>query len=409
MKPAPAKRPRRTRRPAAVPPEPLAALLDRVSDGIVVLDADWRYRFVNSAGAAMFGRKPADLLGRHIWTEFPEGRGQPFHLAYERAMATQQPIVLEDYYAPWDRWFENRIYPSPDALTILYHDITDRKRAELELRRERDLTASVMEASPTGIAIIERDGRISYANARAEEILFQSPRRGEGLIDGTDRERDHDASDDPDRERSARLRLGQDGADLRSYGQESDDCGEVQGVGREAESAIGPDCESLDPEEHDVDGEGGAEGKESDSGYRLPHRVGRGEPEREEEKHGAVKRDSDGRHREAPDRGVLRARYLFAAALLPGAAKPLNRCGPHAVVVEEQEPREESTGASEEDGEGKAISAHSGRSLCHDGKRPWYRICRITTDRSSEIEAPFPTRQATSLPSSFPASNATVS
>ena len=28
----------------------------------------------------------AGLIGKHIWTEFPEGVGQPFHRAYERAM-----------------------------------------------------------------------------------------------------------------------------------------------------------------------------------------------------------------------------------------------------------------------------------------------------------------------------------
>src|SRR5687767_13418098 len=79
----------------------LSSLLDQVSDGIVVLDRGWHYRFVNVAGAAMFGRAPRDLVGKHIWTEFPEGVGQPFQLAYERAMTSQKPIVIEDYYQPW--------------------------------------------------------------------------------------------------------------------------------------------------------------------------------------------------------------------------------------------------------------------------------------------------------------------
>src|SRR5687768_11871745 len=92
--------------------------LERVSDGLVALDRAWRYTYVNRQAAGLFGRAPEDLIGRHIWTEFPEGVGQPFHLAYEKAMEDQVFIQMENYYEPWDRWFENRIYPSPDGVSI---------------------------------------------------------------------------------------------------------------------------------------------------------------------------------------------------------------------------------------------------------------------------------------------------
>lgn len=114
-------------------PQP-SAVLERVSDALVALDRNWRYTYVNSQAAALFGRTPDELLGRHIWTEFPEGIGQPFHLAYEKAMADQVVTEIESYYEPWDRWFENRIYPSADGLSIFFHEITERKRAEREAR-----------------------------------------------------------------------------------------------------------------------------------------------------------------------------------------------------------------------------------------------------------------------------------
>jgi signal transduction histidine kinase len=82
----------------------------------------------------MFGRSPEELIGKHIWTEFPEGIGHTFHLNYLKAMDEQHPAYLEEYYPPYDRWFENRIYPSPEGLSIYFHDITDRKRAEQEIR-----------------------------------------------------------------------------------------------------------------------------------------------------------------------------------------------------------------------------------------------------------------------------------
>ena len=121
--------------------EHLANILDRVSDGFVALDSSWRYVYVNQQAATLFGRRPSDLVGRHIWTEFPEGVGQPFHRAYERAMAEQTFIQMENYYEPWNRWFENRIYPSPDGLSIFFHEITERKLAEQAAHESAQLLA----------------------------------------------------------------------------------------------------------------------------------------------------------------------------------------------------------------------------------------------------------------------------
>src|SRR5205809_562797 len=117
----------------------LGNILERISDAFVALDRDWHYTYVNQQAATLFGRRPEDLIGRHIWTEFPEGAGQPFHMAYEKAMAEQVFIQMENYYEPWDRWFENRIYPSPNGLSIFFHEITERKHAEQDAHESAGL------------------------------------------------------------------------------------------------------------------------------------------------------------------------------------------------------------------------------------------------------------------------------
>ena len=104
--------------------------LERITDAFVALDKNWCYTYVNKKAGQMFDREPSQLIGKHIWTEFPEGVGQKFHIAYEKAMSDQQAIRIEEYYSPYKRWFENYLYPSPDGLSIYFHDITDRKLAE---------------------------------------------------------------------------------------------------------------------------------------------------------------------------------------------------------------------------------------------------------------------------------------
>ena len=142
---------RRNGRPAVTQPEGFAfqEAFERVSDAVVALNREWHYTYVNVQAGRLFGRHPDDLVGRHIWTEFPDGVGQKFHLAYEKALADQQPAFIEEYYPPFDRWFENRIYPSPDGLTIYFHDITARKHAERFFTGQM----KILEAISGGVAL----------------------------------------------------------------------------------------------------------------------------------------------------------------------------------------------------------------------------------------------------------------
>jgi len=112
-------------------------VLTSISDGFVALDPNWNYTYVNERGAALLnGSKPEDLIGKHVWTLFPEGVGQSFYWNYQKVMKNREPIVMQEYYPPWNRWFENRIYPSPDGgITIFFTDITDSKKAQERYRQ----------------------------------------------------------------------------------------------------------------------------------------------------------------------------------------------------------------------------------------------------------------------------------
>jgi diguanylate cyclase (GGDEF)-like protein/PAS domain S-box-containing protein len=125
-------------------------VFERITDAYVALDRDWRYTYLNAKACDFFGRRAEDLIGRHIWTEFPEGIGQPFQRAYEQAMAEQRPLQIEAYYAPYDRWFENRIYPSADGLTIYFLDITERKRAEQDLLQHQRMLSQAQQVAHVG-------------------------------------------------------------------------------------------------------------------------------------------------------------------------------------------------------------------------------------------------------------------
>ena len=126
-------------------------VFERVTDAFVALDKNWIYTYVNAKAGELVGRCPEDLIGKHIWTEFPEGVGQPFHLAYERALKEQKVVSFEDYYEPWKRWFENTVHPSDDGLSIYFHDITERKKTEAALRTSEERLRLALAAANQGL------------------------------------------------------------------------------------------------------------------------------------------------------------------------------------------------------------------------------------------------------------------
>ncbi len=134
----------------------LNGVLNRINDGIVALDADQRLTFINHRAAEITGRSAAELMGHSIWDAFPEAISQPFYTAFQRAIDQQSPVYEEHYYAPFDRWFENRIYPSTDGTTIYFTDISDRKTAEKshqnneQLRQELSLLEQTLESILAG-------------------------------------------------------------------------------------------------------------------------------------------------------------------------------------------------------------------------------------------------------------------
>jgi len=60
---------------------------------------------------------------------------------------------------------------TPDTLERAMRYAIERKRAQETLRHERDFVSRIMETSPSGIVVTDCEGKITFANRRAGEIL----------------------------------------------------------------------------------------------------------------------------------------------------------------------------------------------------------------------------------------------
>lgn len=113
----------------------LDGILGAVTDAFVFVDAQFEIGLANACFASRFGKTPADLIGHNMWDVVPVAAGDITHLELNRAMRERTVADYDVYYEPWDRWFNEKAYPTADGgLAVYSQDITERKRAD-ELRR----------------------------------------------------------------------------------------------------------------------------------------------------------------------------------------------------------------------------------------------------------------------------------
>jgi PAS domain S-box-containing protein len=113
----------------------LATVLGSISDTYESFDSEWRYTSVSRRSIELMSLRVDDVIGRRLWDLFPDLVETPFHAAALRAVE-ENIITRVEYTYPVgsDRWLEARFHPSPDGVTLVTAQISERKRAEEALR-----------------------------------------------------------------------------------------------------------------------------------------------------------------------------------------------------------------------------------------------------------------------------------
>lgn len=129
----------------------IARVLETMSTAFFLLDGAWRFAYVNAEAERLLGRGRGELLGEVVWDVFPSAPGSAFEEHYRGAVAAGEPRSFEAYYPPpLDAWYEVRAFPGPDGLSVYFHDVTGRRRAE----EQRLLARTAADAATHRLAVL---------------------------------------------------------------------------------------------------------------------------------------------------------------------------------------------------------------------------------------------------------------
>lgn len=146
-----------------------------------------RLLYVSPQAERLLGASRADLIHGtyNIWSHHlhPEDRPR-VQAEYGRFIRQIEPFDCEYRMVSADGqvlWFHDRAIatrPDADDRSLVHgvmNDITERKRAEIALRRERDFSAQVLNTIGQGLTVVDGAGRFEYVNPAYARMIGYSP------------------------------------------------------------------------------------------------------------------------------------------------------------------------------------------------------------------------------------------
>lgn len=117
---------------------------------VLVLDAQFRIRYVNAALASYGEVDPSSLIGENIWTRYPEFRDSIYARAYEGVMRDGVPKAFENRHATRERWSAVYAYPADGGVVAILRNVWDERQAERALVSSEEALARAQSLAAIG-------------------------------------------------------------------------------------------------------------------------------------------------------------------------------------------------------------------------------------------------------------------
>ncbi len=111
----------------------LTMVFERTTDAFIALDNNWNYIYINEKAAMLHHVSANEIIGKNITELTPIHSSQEF---YDELIAVKKAGLYKNtelYNAKTQQWFENRMYPNENGISVYYREITNRKNSEQKL------------------------------------------------------------------------------------------------------------------------------------------------------------------------------------------------------------------------------------------------------------------------------------
>jgi PAS domain S-box-containing protein len=133
----------------------LSSIVESIVDGCFTLDGELRFVHINDAALSRLGRPRAAVIGRKITEVIPPIAGSVFEREYLAALRTDKPAHFEAPATYLDAILAVHVYPARGQLTVLFQDVSDRRRMESDLREGERRFRTVFDNATDAIVLTD--------------------------------------------------------------------------------------------------------------------------------------------------------------------------------------------------------------------------------------------------------------
>lgn len=173
---------RRSRESLVEAEERMRSVVNHVVDGIISIDERGTVTTFNPAAERIFGYEAAEVIGQNVRMLMPEPDRSRHDGYIGNYLRTAQPKIIGIGREVVGRRKDGSTFPMELAISVfrlgdrphftgIVRDITDRKRAETELRQAEERMRSVVDHVVDGIITIDEAGRVESFNPAAEKLF----------------------------------------------------------------------------------------------------------------------------------------------------------------------------------------------------------------------------------------------
>ncbi|MDX2224494.1 MAG: ATP-binding protein [Rhodospirillaceae bacterium] len=149
----------------------MTAVLSSISDAFCSFDNDWRFTFINDRAAKLF-QTTGPLIGKFLWEALPWMEGTGFISRLKEIKATGEADRFEHHGEKFDRWYDVRVYPFADGVSVYLHDETVEHRALGALQQAQKMEAV---GQLTGGIAHDFNNLLTVINGNAENLIDDAP------------------------------------------------------------------------------------------------------------------------------------------------------------------------------------------------------------------------------------------
>jgi diguanylate cyclase (GGDEF)-like protein/PAS domain S-box-containing protein len=155
-------------------------LFDNMSSGVAVYGAvddgkDFVFKNFNQAGENIDGISRNEIIGKSLLSVFPGtkdfGLLDVLYRVWQTGNPEHVPVALyeDENKVGWREYFVYRL--SSGEVVAVYDDVTERKRAEEALEKEKEKFFTLSENAPFGLVMIDNEGKFIYLNPKFKEVF----------------------------------------------------------------------------------------------------------------------------------------------------------------------------------------------------------------------------------------------